>query len=122
MVESTACRGGQKSGGSDLAPPARIADCAARAARRLQSGGADPAGLGDVHRHAVGPGVLHLDVAVPIAVLPDAEGLVDVLAGLGSGILQPLGDRLQALDLEADVVDAAPARTALDTGDRVVLE
>src|SRR5204863_1435364 len=28
----------------------------------------------------------------------------------------------QVLDLEADVVDAAPARAALDAGDRVVLE
>src|SRR4029453_16857368 len=99
-----------------------LRDCAAFAARRLQPGGADPAGLGDVDRHAVGTRVLHLDVAVPVAVLTDSERLVDVFAGLGPGVLQPPGDRLQALDLEADVMDAAPARAALDPGDRIVLE
>src|SRR5262245_10669633 len=57
-----------------------------------------------------------------MAVLADAERLVDVLAGLGPGVLQPLGDRLEALDLEADVMNAAPARAALHAGDRVVLE
>jgi len=53
---------------------------------------------------------------------PTPEGLVDVVAGRRPGGLQPLGDRFQALDLEADVVDAAPALAALDAGDGVVLE
>src|SRR5215470_19562549 len=72
--------------------------------RGLQAGGADPAGLGDVDGDAVRRRVLHLDVAGPVTVLSDAERLVDVVAGLGPGVLQPLGDRLEALDLEADVM------------------
>src|SRR5262252_3092443 len=89
---------------------------------RLQPGRADPAGLGDVDGDAVRRRVLDLDVAGPVTVLADAERFVDVVAGLGAGVLQPLGDRLQALHLKADVMDAAPARAALDAGDRVVLE
>src|SRR5438094_10243596 len=57
-----------------------------------------------------------------MTVLADPERFVDVVAGLGPRVLQPLGDRLQALDLEADVMDPAPARAALHSGDGVVLE
>src|SRR5215470_9748765 len=107
-----------KKRGSELAPPFEAGDgCGG-----LQAGGADPARLGDVDGDTIRRGVLHLDVAGPVPVLAHAERLVDVIAGLGAGVLQPLGDRLEALDLEADVMDAAPARTALHAGDRVVLE
>src|SRR5215470_10303868 len=117
MVESRAGRSGQKNGGSAIAPPVGI-----RSELGLEPGGADPAGLGDVDGDAVRRRVLDLDVAGPVTVLADAERLVDVVAGLGPGVLQPLGDRLQALHLKADVMDAAPARAALDTSDRIVLE
>src|SRR6516164_1679176 len=107
-----------KKRGSELAPPFEVGDgCGG-----LQAGGADPARLGDVDGDTIRRGVLHLDVAGPVPVLAHAERLVDVIAGLGAGVLQPLGDRLEALDLEADVMDAAPARTAFHAGDRVVLE
>src|SRR6185295_16575013 len=90
----------KKSGGA-LAPPEFVLRRRLAAAGRLQPGGSDPAGLGDVDGDAVGRRVLHLDVAGPVTVLADAERLVDVFAGLGPGVLQPLGDRLEALDLEA---------------------
>src|SRR5262245_10273098 len=117
MVESAAWRGRQKTGGAQSLPPLGSA-----AGFGLEPRGADPAGLGDVDGDAVRRRVLHLDVAGPVTVLADAERLVDVVAGLGPGVPEPLGDRLQALDLEADVMDTAPARAALDAGDRVVLE
>src|SRR5262245_42576404 len=90
--------------------------------RLLEPGGADPAGLGDVDRHAVGATVLHLDVGIPMASVADPEGLVDVLAGLGAGVLQPLGDLGQVFDLKPDVMDAVPVLAALDSGHGVVLE
>src|SRR5438552_5258626 len=116
MVEARPVRPDKKGGSNSLPRSVTVPVC------RLQPGSPDPASLGDVDRHAVGTGVLHLDVTVPVAMLADSESLVDVVAGLGPGVLQPLGDRLQALDLEADVMDAAPARAALDSGDCVVLE
>src|SRR5262245_55924611 len=57
-----------------------------------------------------------------MASVADPEGLVDVLAGLGAGVLQPLGDLGQVVDLEPDVMDAAPVLAALDSGHGVVLE
>src|SRR5262249_2693951 len=51
-----------------------------------------------------------------------AQLLVDVFSRDGARRLQPLGDLFQAFDLEAEVVDAAPARSPLDSGDRIVLE
>src|SRR6266850_1174518 len=93
-----------------------------RSRRLLQGRGPDPARLRHVDGDSVGRVVLHLDVGVALAVLPDPEGLVDVVARRRPGGLQPLGDRFQALDLEADVVDAAPALAALDAGDGVILE
>src|SRR5262245_24316003 len=116
MVETGHGRG-QKNGGASSLPRSRFGDGAG-----LQAGGPDPAGLGHVDGDAIRRGVLHLDVAGPVTILPDAERLVDVVARLGPGVLKPLRDRLEALDLEADVMDAAPARTALHSGDRVVLE
>src|SRR5439155_26538146 len=91
-----------------------------RAPRRsaLNRRSPDPAGLGHVDHHAVGPAVLDLDVAAVAATVPDPEGLVHVVARLGARLFELLGDRLQALDLEADVMDAAPALAPLDTGDR----
>src|SRR5712692_1980617 len=84
--------------------------------------GADPARLRDVDHDPVGAVVLHFDVAARPATVADAEGLVDVGTGLRPGRGQPLGDRFQALDLEPDVVDAAPALATLDPGHRVALE
>src|SRR6266849_5444064 len=87
-----------------------------------ESGRADPARLRDVDHDAVGAVVLHLDVAVLVLPIPDSEGLVDVMARLRARRGQPLGDGLEAFDLEADVMDAAEALAALDSGHRVVLE
>src|SRR5712692_6940576 len=87
-----------------------------------ESGGTDPARLRDVDHDAVGAVVLHLDVAVLVLPIADSEGLVDVMARLRARRGQPLGDGLEAFDLEADVMDAAEALAALDSGHRVVLE
>src|SRR5262245_57750571 len=54
--------------------------------------------------------------------MADAEGGIHVIAGCRAGGLEPLRDGLEALDLEADVVDAAPALAPLDAGDGIVLE
>src|SRR5262249_58971418 len=107
-----------KKRGERIAPPVGITE----ACWRLESGGADPAGLGDVDGHSIGSGVLDLDVTRAMAVLTDAERLVDVVARRGPGLLQPLRDLLEALDLEADVMDAAPAGAALDPRHLIVLE
>src|SRR5262249_39600462 len=82
---------------------------------------ADPARLGHVHRDPVGGRVLDLDVRVAVAAA-HAEGGVDVLARRGADRGQLLGDLLEALDLEAEVMDAGPVLAALDTRHRVVLE
>src|SRR2546425_6904724 len=117
MMESARWK---RSGGSGIRSP-RCAPLV-RSRRLLERGRPDPARLGDVDRDPVGGVVLHLDVRVAVAGVADPEGLVDVVAWRRPGALQPLGDRLQALDLETDVVDAAPAGAALDPGDRVILE
>src|ERR1700704_4707389 len=49
-----------------------------------EAGGADPARLRDVDGDAVGADVLHLDVAVRLPAVTHPEGLVDVVARLGS--------------------------------------
>src|SRR5215831_20729011 len=85
-------------------------------------GGADPAGLGDVDHHVVRTVVLHLDVGLVLAGHPDAEGAVDVVPGRGTPGGELFLDLVQVLDLEADVVDAAPALAALDAGHVVALE
>src|SRR5687767_14658218 len=52
-----------------------------------------------------------------------AQRDVDVVARLcGAGFLQLLGNLLEVLDLETDVMDAAPALAALGARDDVVLE
>src|SRR5262245_62378734 len=89
---------------------------------RAEAARADPAGLGDVDHHAVGAAVLHLHVGVMDAGHPDAEGAVDVVAGLGPGRRQLLLDLLEVLDLEADAVAAAPVLAALHACHLVVLE
>src|SRR5215813_2559625 len=86
----------------------------------------DPAGLGDVDRHTIGAGVLHLDVAVALGaavVVPaHAERLVDVVAARRVGGGEPLGGVVEVVDLEAKVVDAGPVLATLGPGDFVVLE
>src|SRR5262249_11917065 len=82
----------------------------------------DPARLGDVDHHAVRAPGPPPDRRVMDAGHPDAEGAVDVVAGLGPGRRQLLLDLLEVLDLEADVVDAAPVLAALHAGHVVVLE
>src|SRR2546426_1863143 len=108
---------GSESGGR-RSPPG----CSTDLAELLEPGGADPARLRDVDRHSVGAAVLHLDVGIPMAGVADAKGLVDVVTGRRTGGLQPLGDRLQAFDLKADMMDAAPVLAALDACHRIVLE
>src|SRR5262245_43392218 len=81
-----------------------------------------PAGFGDVEHDVVGAGVLDLDVAVGLAAAAEGERLVDVVAARGAGGRELVRDRLQALDLEAHVVDAAPCLAAVGAGGRVVLE
>src|SRR5262245_57198154 len=44
----------------------------------------DPARFGDVEHDPIGAAVLHLDVAMLLMPLTDAEGLVDVIAAPGS--------------------------------------
>jgi len=51
-----------------------------------------------------------------------AERRVDVVAPRRAGVREPLGDVLEAVHLEAEVVDAGPVLAALDAGHRVVLE
>src|SRR5690349_2556156 len=94
----------------------------ARARGRLvpERGRAEPAGLRHVEHDAVRSGPLHLDIA--LGVRADAERLLDVMTAARSGFGEPLRDRLEALDLKADVVDAGEALAALDAGRRVVLE
>src|SRR6266851_4123524 len=89
---------------------------------RTEAGGADPAGLGDIQHDPVRPGVLDLDVGVALIPVADAEGVVDVVAARRARRGQPQGDLLQAVHLEADVVDARELPAPLDPGHRVVLE
>src|SRR5207237_652590 len=83
-------------------------------------GRAQPAGLRHVEHDRVRAAVLDLDVAVGLAAA-HLERLVDVVATRGAGRRELVGDLLQALHLEADVVDAAPAPAALHAGRGVVL-
>src|SRR5881628_675957 len=86
-----------------------------------EAGGAHPAGLGDVEHHVVRAAVLHLDVVLVLA-LAHAERFVDVVARLGPGGGEPLGDRLEVVHLEPDVMDAGEALAPLGPGHGVVLE
>src|SRR5437762_6569729 len=86
-----------------------------------EAGGAHPAGLGDVEHHVVRAAVLHLDVVLVLA-LAHAERFVDVVARLGPGGGKPLGDRLEVVHLEPDVMDAGEALAPLGPGHGVVLE
>src|SRR5262249_39681203 len=61
-----------------------------------------------------------LDVA--FCLRPDAERLLDVVTASRPCGGEPLGDRLQALDLKADVVDSGEALAAFDAGRCIVLE
>src|SRR5213592_1324132 len=87
-----------------------------------ETGGADPARLRDVEDDPIRAAVLHLDVAAMSAALSHPERLVDVVAERRAGLCQLLGNGLEALDLEADVVDATVALAPLDPGHLVVLE
>src|SRR5262245_25121267 len=88
----------------------------------VEVGSADPARFRHVDRDVVGAAVLYLDVRVALLAVADTQGVVDVVAPRGPGGGQPLRDRLQAVHLEADVVDAAPLFATLHAGHRVVLE
>src|SRR5688572_32817742 len=73
----------------------------------------DPAGLRNVEVHVVRSDVAHLDVAVARrrAGRAESERDVDVLARLRrAGLLELRRGLIEALDLETDVMDAAPAR------------
>src|SRR5881396_115992 len=87
-----------------------------------ETGGADPARLRDVEDDPIRAAVLHLDVAAMSAALSHSERLVDVVAARRAGLCQLIGNGLEALDLEADVVDATVALATLDPGHLVVLE
>src|SRR2546430_11934988 len=50
------------------------------------------------------------------------RSLVDVVTARDAGLRQLLGDRLEALDLEADMVDAAVTLASLGPGHLIVLE
>src|SRR5262245_5870932 len=88
----------------------------------MELGSADPARLRDIDHDVVGAAVLHLHVGVALLAVPDAQGLVDVVARLRAGGGEALGNRLEAVDLEADVMDAAPALAALHSRGLVGLE
>jgi hypothetical protein len=60
--------------------------------------------------------VLHLDVGVALAAVAHAEGVVGVVAAAGAGGGRPPGDRLQALGLDADVVEAEEAPAVVGAG------
>src|SRR6266545_5235134 len=81
----------------------------------------DPARLRDVEHDSIGAAVLHLDVSVSL-MTTDTERLVDVVAACRTGGPELLRDDFQALDLEADVVDAAEALAAFGARGLVVLE
>src|SRR5438477_11075329 len=81
---------------------------------------ADPARLGAVEHDAVRAPKIRLDVGA--MVVANAQGLLDVVAPLGAGGSELVEDRLETLDLEADVMDAAEAAAALDAGRLIVLE
>src|SRR6266567_1224573 len=55
-------------------------------------------------------------------VVAHSESLFDVVAPLGAGGGELVEDRLETLDLEADVVDAAETTAALDASRLIVLE
>src|SRR5438093_1097071 len=79
-----------------------------------ETGGADPARLRDVEDDPIRAAVLHLDVAAMSAALSHPERLVDVVAERRAGLCQLLVNGLEAVDLEADVVDATLALATLD--------
>src|SRR5437870_7101591 len=87
-----------------------------------ETGGADPARLRDVEDESSRAAVLHVAVAAMSAALSHPERLVDVVAARRASLRQLLGNGLQALDLEADVVDATVALATFDPGHLVVLE
>src|ERR1700687_3862857 len=63
--------------------------------------GAGPAMLGDVEQDALGPVELLLEIAGLIAAMP----LVDVV--LGAEAIEPLGELVDILDQDAEMMDAA---------------
>src|SRR5262249_15220940 len=85
-----------------------------------ERGRAEPARLRHIEHDAVRSGPLHLDVA--LCTRPDAERLLDVVTAARPRCGEPLRDRLEALDLKADVVDAGEVLAALAARRRVVLE
>src|SRR5262245_20528658 len=76
----------------------------------------EPARLGDVDGHAIGRRVFHFHVAVGLTAVAHPERLVDVVATRGAGCRQLVGDRFQALHLEAEVMNATPVLAPLDAG------
>src|SRR2546430_17730585 len=78
-----------------------------------------PARLGDVQHDAVRAPKLHLHVGT--MVVAHSESLFDVAAPLGAGRGELVEDRLETLDLEAAVVDAAETTASLDAGRLIVL-
>src|SRR5258705_4621354 len=87
----------------------------------VERGRADPTRLGDIDGDPVRADVLHLDIGEAAGAAHTERG-VDVIAPLGADGGELLGDALEALDLEAEVVDAGPVLAALDTRHHVVLE
>src|SRR5438105_8046285 len=85
-----------------------------------ERGRAEPASLRHIEHDAVRSGPLHLDVA--LCARPDAERLLDVVTAARPCCGEPLRDRLEALYLKADVVDAGEVLAALAAGRRIVLE
>src|SRR4051812_42963476 len=84
--------------------------------------GARPAGLRYVERDAVRTAVPDLGVAVLATPHAYTQGSVDVITWGAAGRRQLLRDLLQVLDLEPDMMDAAPFLSPLRACYLVILE
>src|SRR5262249_52358407 len=82
----------------------------------------DPAGLRHVNHDPVRPTVLDLNVAVLLTPMAHTQRLIHIIARLRAGFRQLFGDRLQALDLETNMVNATPLFAAFGPGYGIALE
>src|SRR5215510_15941401 len=79
--------------------------------------GAEPAVLGQVDGHAVGPAELDLDVASLGHLLCSRVGTVH-----GTRLFDPCSRLFHVLDFEAEVMDAGPSERAFCLGGLIVFE
>src|SRR5215216_705712 len=92
------------------------------AARRLHPAGTHPTRFGHVDHHSIRAAVFDLYVPSWPMPLPHAQGGIHIVPRLRPGAVQLLGNLLQAVNLEANMVDARPGLAPLCAGYLVLPE